>query len=132
MKKILLIVLIAAMVFSVGFSAENSTNGITDDSVKIGSFQALSGALAFIGVSMNKGMEAYFNWVNKNGYRSEKTCGTGQGVFNCWWTRNTRLSCSYGLLKRRRSAFCLPGKRFKFIGYSSKRIHFLRTAKLLH
>ena len=67
MKKILLIVLIAAMVFSVGFSAENSTNGITDDSVKIGSFQALSGALAFIGVSMNKGMEAYFNWVNENG-----------------------------------------------------------------
>ena len=67
MKKILLIVLITAMVFSMSFSAENSTNGITDDSVKIGSFQALSGALAFIGVSMNKGMEAYFNWINENG-----------------------------------------------------------------
>ncbi|MFW6263749.1 MAG: ABC transporter substrate-binding protein, partial [Thermotogota bacterium] len=67
MKKILLIVLVAVMIFSTAFSAENSTNGITDDSVKIGSFQALSGALAFIGVSMNKGMEAYFNWINENG-----------------------------------------------------------------
>ena len=67
MKKILLIVLVAVMVFSMSFSAENSTNGITDDSVKIGSFQALSGALAFIGVSMKKGMEAYFNWINENG-----------------------------------------------------------------
>jgi branched-chain amino acid transport system substrate-binding protein len=67
MKKLLLIVLVAAMIFSTGFSAENSTNGITDDSVKIGTFQALSGAVAFIGVSMNKGMEAYFNWINENG-----------------------------------------------------------------
>lgn len=67
MKKILMIVLVIAMIFSTAFTAENSSNGITDDSITIGSFQALSGALAFIGVSMDKGMQAYFNWVNENG-----------------------------------------------------------------
>jgi len=42
-------------------------NGISEDTVKIGSFQALSGPVAPIGVSMRKGMDAYFNWVNENG-----------------------------------------------------------------
>jgi len=65
MKKLVLIVIVVSMLFSIGFSAE--VPGVTDDTVKIGSFQALSGSVAFIGVSMKKGMDAYFNHVNANG-----------------------------------------------------------------
>ncbi|MEA1883649.1 MAG: hypothetical protein U9N62_03905, partial [Thermotogota bacterium] len=58
-----------AMVFSMSFSAENSTNGITDDSVKIGTFQALSGGVAFIGVSIlytREAAQACFLYLQKN------------------------------------------------------------------
>ncbi|MBU0937308.1 MAG: ABC transporter substrate-binding protein [Spirochaetes bacterium] len=42
-------------------------NGVSDTEVKIGSFQALSGAIAFIGGPVKKGLDSYFNWVNNNG-----------------------------------------------------------------
>jgi len=41
--------------------------GVTDTEIKLGSFQALSGPVAGIGVPMTQGMNAYFDWVNKNG-----------------------------------------------------------------
>ena len=66
MKKLLIMFIVIAMLFSFSFAA-NAENGVTEDSVKIGSFQALSGPVAFIGVSMKKGMVAYFNWINENG-----------------------------------------------------------------
>ena len=60
-----LFVLLALLIFvsSIIFGA----NGVYPEKVTIGSFQALSGAVSFIGVPMRKGMDAYFNWVNKNG-----------------------------------------------------------------
>lgn len=62
MKKVL--TLLVALLMVVGLFAEV---GVTDDEILIGSFQALSGPISFIGQPMTKGMEAYFNWVNDNG-----------------------------------------------------------------
>jgi branched-chain amino acid transport system substrate-binding protein len=62
MKKVL--TLLVALLMVVGLFAED---GVTDDEILIGSFQALSGPISFIGQPMTKGMEAYFNWVNENG-----------------------------------------------------------------
>lgn len=42
-------------------------NGVTPTEVRIGSFQALSGAVATIGVPVKKGLDAYFNWINSQG-----------------------------------------------------------------
>ena len=64
MKKLLVLLLVAALLVSGLAFAEP---GITKDKVLIGTFQALSGPVAYIGLSMRKGMDAYFNWVNANG-----------------------------------------------------------------
>ena len=40
---------------------------VTDNEIKVGSFQALSGPVAFIGQPMTNGMKAYFNYINDNG-----------------------------------------------------------------
>jgi branched-chain amino acid transport system substrate-binding protein len=45
----------------------DETAGITDDEILVGSFQALSGPVAAIGVPVKNGMEAYFNFVNAQG-----------------------------------------------------------------
>ncbi|MFW5737770.1 MAG: ABC transporter substrate-binding protein [Spirochaetota bacterium] len=45
----------------------DETAGITDDEILVGSFQALSGSVAAIGVPVKNGMEAYFNFVNAQG-----------------------------------------------------------------
>jgi len=68
MKKIYLALLILIAV-SVVFAVANpgDKNGITTNEIKIGSFQALSGPVAAIGVPVKKGLDAYFNWVNNNG-----------------------------------------------------------------
>ena len=65
MKKITVMVLACLMILSVVSFAQE--DGVYPDKVVIGSFQALSGAVAPIGVSMRKGMDAYFNWVNTTG-----------------------------------------------------------------
>jgi len=65
LKKILVVLLLGLMSFSL--FAANEAEGVTDDTVKIGCFQALTGPVAPIGVSMKKGLDAYFNWVNENG-----------------------------------------------------------------
>jgi branched-chain amino acid transport system substrate-binding protein len=67
MKKILLVLLVAVFLFGSLTLAAESGVGVYEDKVVIGSFQALSGPVAPIGVSMRKGMDAYFNWVNNNG-----------------------------------------------------------------
>ena len=64
MKKLLVLLLVATLLVSGLAFAEP---GITKDKVLIGTFQALSGPVAYIGLSMRKGMDAYFNWVNANG-----------------------------------------------------------------
>jgi branched-chain amino acid transport system substrate-binding protein len=64
MRKALVLVLACCVLFSGFIFAEP---GITKDKVLIGTFQALSGPVAYIGTSMRKGMDAYFNWVNANG-----------------------------------------------------------------
>jgi len=68
MKKVYLAILILLAV-TIVFSQANpgDTNGITATEIKIGSFQALSGPVAAIGVPVKKGLDAYFNWVNANG-----------------------------------------------------------------
>ncbi len=40
--------------------------GVYPDKIVVGTFQALSGPYAIIGQEMSKGMQAYFNWVNRN------------------------------------------------------------------
>lgn len=65
-KKIMLVaILILAIVFSL--FAQSSTPGVTDKEIKIGTFAALSGPLAIVGVPFVKGMKAYYNWINANG-----------------------------------------------------------------
>lgn len=64
-KLLLVVILIMAMVFSL--FAQSSTPGVTDKEIKIGTFAALSGPLAVVGVPFVKGMKAYYNWVNANG-----------------------------------------------------------------
>lgn len=68
MKKVYLVALILLFVTFVFAQANpGDTNGVTATEVKIGSFQALSGPVAAIGVPVKKGLDAYFNWVNANG-----------------------------------------------------------------
>lgn len=43
------------------------TTGVNEDSIKLGTFQAMSGPVASIGVPVANGLEAYFNHVNANG-----------------------------------------------------------------
>ncbi len=64
MKRVLVFLVMAIIAIGSFAFAED---GIYEDRVVIGSFQALSGPVAPIGVSMRKGMDAYFNWVNANG-----------------------------------------------------------------
>jgi branched-chain amino acid transport system substrate-binding protein len=70
MKKIAIAVLLIALVaFNVAAEgqAEASAQGVTEDSVLVGNTAATSGALAFVGVPFNQGMEAYFRMVNEAG-----------------------------------------------------------------
>lgn len=41
--------------------------GVTDREITIGTFQALSGSVAPIGIAMSHGMQAYFNVINEQG-----------------------------------------------------------------
>ncbi|HPZ45120.1 MAG TPA: ABC transporter substrate-binding protein [Coprothermobacter proteolyticus] len=41
--------------------------GVTDKEIKIGSFSALSGPLAVIGVPFYHGLQSYINWINDQG-----------------------------------------------------------------
>jgi branched-chain amino acid transport system substrate-binding protein len=71
MKKIAIaIVLIAALAFAAwanGAGEAEAAQGVTDTTVLVGNAAATSGALAFVGVPFNQGIEAYFNMVNEAG-----------------------------------------------------------------
>ena len=68
MKKFTVAVaLILAATLAFAQANPGNTNGVTAAEIKIGSFQALSGPIAFIGGPVKKGLDAYFNWVNAQG-----------------------------------------------------------------
>jgi len=46
--------------------------GITDKEIKIGSFSALSGPLAVIGIPFYHGLQSYINWINDQGGVNEE------------------------------------------------------------
>ncbi len=65
MKKILVLALTVALLMTGTVLAADP--GVTSKEVLIGSFIAMSGPYAAIGVPYSNGIKAYFNWVNKNG-----------------------------------------------------------------
>ena len=67
MKRVLTLTLMVCLIVSMAGMAFARTPGVTDDEIKIGSFMALSGPLAFIGTPLKNGMQAYFKEVNANG-----------------------------------------------------------------
>ncbi|MDF2500859.1 MAG: putative branched chain amino acid transporter substrate-binding protein [Anaerosporomusa subterranea] len=63
-----LFVFVGVLVAGCGGGAPKKTvPGVTDTSIKIGSFMALSGPVAAVGVPVKKGMEAYIKYVNEQG-----------------------------------------------------------------
>lgn len=86
MKKLVLLFSLVAFAFAfVGCQEETTTQattqgtteeqttavelaqGVTDTTIKVGNTAATTGALAFVGVPFNAGVEAYFKLVNDNG-----------------------------------------------------------------
>lgn len=63
----------ALFIFAAGLAAgcggapKKAVPGVTDTSIKIGSFMALSGPVAAVGVPVKKGMEAYIKYINEQG-----------------------------------------------------------------
>ncbi|QVK21036.1 ABC transporter substrate-binding protein [Mycoplasmatota bacterium] len=75
MKKLLLSVLLVMAVFSLTAcnGSEESAQGVTETTVTVGNSAATSGALAFVGLPFNAGIEAYFEMVNDEGGVSGRT-----------------------------------------------------------
>jgi branched-chain amino acid transport system substrate-binding protein len=72
MKKLFKGVFVAALLCVLSAAAfaggqQEAVTGVTDDEITIGTFQAMSGPVASIGVPVANGLEAYFNHVNANG-----------------------------------------------------------------
>ncbi len=70
MKKAISIILVLTLVLTtlVGCtSKETVSQGVTEDTIKVGNTAATSGALAAVGVPFNAGIEAYFKKVNDEG-----------------------------------------------------------------
>jgi branched-chain amino acid transport system substrate-binding protein len=63
MRKVLVFILVAMSVMGVA----QGVPGVTEDKILIGSFQALSGPVAPIGLDMTRGMQTYFRWINDLG-----------------------------------------------------------------
>ncbi|WP_408955087.1 ABC transporter substrate-binding protein [Natroniella sp. ANB-PHB2] len=72
-KKFLLLCLSLFLVFALAacgseaIVGDEDVPGVTEDEIKIGSFQALTGPAAPIGVPMKRGMSAYFDKLNEEG-----------------------------------------------------------------
>lgn len=62
-----LIVFMAVILAGCGAASKKTVAGVTDNSIKIGSFMALSGPVAAVGVPVKKGFEAYINYINEQG-----------------------------------------------------------------
>jgi branched-chain amino acid transport system substrate-binding protein len=63
MRKVLVFIFVAMSVMGVA----QGVPGVTEDKILIGSFQALSGPVAPIGLDMTRGMQTYFRWINDLG-----------------------------------------------------------------
>jgi len=59
-----LFVLLLVGGLALGSQAQSSTPGVSEDTIKLGSFIAQSGGVAFIGVPFFRGASAWYNWVN--------------------------------------------------------------------
>ncbi|MFB6286856.1 MAG: ABC transporter substrate-binding protein [Candidatus Bipolaricaulia bacterium] len=46
---------------------DNGTPGVTEDTIKLGSFIAQSGPVSSIGIPFSRGARAWYNWVNDHG-----------------------------------------------------------------
>ncbi|AIO18935.1 Receptor family ligand binding region [Candidatus Izimaplasma bacterium HR1] len=66
MKKVLLLVLVMVFAFSLS-GCQKASQGVTDTTVTVGNTAPVSGALAFVGLPFNQGMQAYFDMVNDDG-----------------------------------------------------------------
>ncbi|WP_353892740.1 ABC transporter substrate-binding protein [Proteinivorax hydrogeniformans] len=68
MKKLLVITLCIVMVMSLAACGGGEADqGVSEDTIKIGSVGVTSGPLAFIGTPYYEGMTAYFNTINEQG-----------------------------------------------------------------
>lgn len=56
-----------ALVVGCGGAAKKTIAGVTDNSIKIGAFMALSGPVAAVGVPVKKGLDAYIQYINDQG-----------------------------------------------------------------
>ena len=64
MKRHVMLAMVALCVLGAVWSAVAETPGVTDDTIKLGSFIAQSGAVAFIGIPVTRGAQAWYNFVN--------------------------------------------------------------------
>ncbi len=67
MKKLSILLLALAAVFTLTACSQEPSQGVTDTTVTVGNTAPVSGALAFVGEPFNQGMQAYFNMVNEAG-----------------------------------------------------------------
>lgn len=63
----LILAVFALTALGCGSAPKRAVPGVTDASVKIGAFGALSGPVAAVGVPVKKGMEAYIKHINDQG-----------------------------------------------------------------
>lgn len=61
------LVMVAVGILSGCGGSQKTVAGVTDKTIKIGAFAALSGPVAAVGVPVKKGMEAYIKYVNDQG-----------------------------------------------------------------
>jgi ABC-type branched-subunit amino acid transport system substrate-binding protein len=67
MKKLFLLVLVMVFAFSLAGCQPAPSQGVTDETVTVGNTAPVSGALAFVGLPFNQGIQAYFDMVNEAG-----------------------------------------------------------------
>lgn len=63
----LVVAVFALAILGCGSAPKRAVPGVTDTSIKIGAFGALSGPVAAVGVPVKKGMEAYIKHINDQG-----------------------------------------------------------------
>ncbi len=69
MKKVLLVAVALVFAFTLAGCKEQEveSQGVTETTVTVGNTAPVSGALAFVGLPFNQGMQAYFDMVNADG-----------------------------------------------------------------
>src|SRR5699024_9459049 len=64
---ILMVLIITMMSITACSSKETVSQGVTEDTIKVGNVAATSGAFAKVGVHFNAGIQAYFKQINDEG-----------------------------------------------------------------